>query len=61
MKKFAYMLLFTSAWAFANTDDSSTIKSSVKSITSSITSSSKDALSGLKEGGHLEVVLMAQL
>ncbi|AXH61039.1 hypothetical protein ABN306_10735 [Providencia huaxiensis] len=50
MKKIAYMLLFTSAWAFANTDDSSTIKSSVKSITSSITSSSKDALSGLKEG-----------
>ncbi|WP_272538563.1 hypothetical protein [Providencia sp. PROV197] len=51
MKKLVYVFLFMSTCAFsANDNNEGGIKDNVKSITSLITASSKDALSGLKEG-----------
>ncbi len=51
MKKLAYMFLLISTYALSDSNnDTSLIKDGMKSITSSITSSSKDALSGFKEG-----------
>ncbi|MEX6318444.1 hypothetical protein [Providencia huaxiensis] len=51
MKKLAYMFLLISTYAsLIVTMTLASLKDGMKSITSSITSSSKDALSGFKEG-----------